>query len=154
MEKAVVNPYRGTEDHGVPSHDPYLRPAEYGEVEGAEWTQEVEPPTPVPVYLVNKDAPEYRSFETFHDIVQLGETKMILRRDMTRTAARLTNLVGVTNPVYIGQTQNSSLSMHGYLLKNNELPMSTQQEVWCTNPASNSGSAEICIYIENSVVMP
>lgn len=95
----VMHPYRGFEDHGVPTTtvDHPITP-ESGTIQ-AHYSKPVHEPDPIPVRIVTEGGREYRAFNAYSEGVS-GNAYPIVSRNVDRARVTIKNKSGVT--VWLG----------------------------------------------------
>lgn len=139
-----LNPYRGTEDHGVPNkekagpypdytgHDAYL-----DNNSAIKWEDEKPGIDPVPVVIVSQGQKELRRWYTNLAMART-DTQLVLGRNEARQTARIKNIGNV--PVLLGP-ENAVGNGVGYpLAPGEEFTTNSEAEVWgVTNPGAETG---------------
>jgi hypothetical protein len=130
-----VFPYRGTEDHGVPTKGIYTPLPDFSDTEFAEYEPESPQPDPVPVRIVSQGAKELRRWTT-HYVMAGSSPSLLLSRREDRTSARLKNEGGVT--ILLAPENSISVATGYKLAPGEEFTTNGESEVWgIVQPGAN-----------------
>lgn len=109
--------YRGMEPHGVEPTATYEPPQDYSsEVdEHQDYESEIEPETPVPVYVVQRGGRELRRFRATRAFASENtkQPSMVVGGDSLRRKVTIVNM-HATDAIWVGHDQNSASPMHGF----------------------------------------
>lgn len=141
----VNNPYRGTQDHGVPVKDTSHQIPDFNDPELVEYEDEVTEHEPIPVRIVSESAREIRQWRQTQEYPRENPQRVVGEWDK-RTSLKITNLG--PDVVYISPDSNVSL-MSGYPIPvGKEISMVTTDDVWAVAIGENDNTATLAILME------
>lgn len=142
------NPYRGTNDHGVPVKVNPPEMPDWDNPEIVEYEAEERLPEPVPVRIVSESAKELRKWRHTNEFVDSTQRRIVGAWDK-RTTLKIANQGPAT--VFIAPDSNVS-AMNGYpLAAGKDISLTTTDDVWAIVVDDTETDAHVAVLMEYTV---
>lgn len=147
------NPYRGTNDHGVPSsHPEEMELPDWEDTTSGVYEPEKEPVAPIPVTVVRTFARELRRFNTRQAVIPAaGVVVNLVGRNTARSRVTIKSTAVAPATVWIGNDESIAAGLNAFPLSVAEKIIDTEDPVYaCQDLAS---ATPLTVYILEEFVV-